>query len=246
MDWVTEQWDNDETILWSGLATFPSGEVLRVWQEAQADYSTFTAQISVNGGEVWSSSQSISSFGETVGVPNLIKDHFGGVHLVHVVRDNVGRLVLRHWIWFGSGWAAKETLSLGYDFSNSIVELSSAFLMDNQLMVLFTDGDIENQIQSLNSAISPMGDTVDYLGGVSESAAVLSPNMDQDSSNGDVQNDSTDETIEFNPAVIPTFPVEPDIQNNPFSAWLGPIAGAILGTGLIAAVFLVRLLRKKQ
>lgn len=246
MDWVTEQWDSNQFILWSGLATFPTGGVLRVWQEAQTDYSTFIAQISLNDGETWSSSQAISSFGESVGGPTLITDHFGGIHLIHVVRDDVGRLVLRHWIWLGSGWEGKESLSLGYDFSNSLIGLSSAFLMDNQLMVLFTDGDIENQIQSLNSAISPMGEYADYLGGLSESTAALSPNMDQDTLNEEVQNDSTEETIESNFSVIPTFSTEPDIQSNPFSTWLGTIAGAILGTGLVAAVFLIKLTRKKR
>lgn len=224
---------------WADLAVMADGTLIRVWQQESPDQPIIVTQTSQNGGQEWSLPYLMANFGAILASPDLIADPDGGVHLIQISRDYLGKLSLRHWIWYGDNWAAGESLDLGYDANSGDLDLSGAISQQEQLGVAYS----EENGQSLWAAISQAG---------AENEPVEQPQVTP-APTGEISTPSAAATIGVTETPTLTQPAEPTIaftnipndRPNTTNTWIGLILGILLAAVVVVGVFWLRVRQNK-
>jgi hypothetical protein len=234
----------EERLRWAGLVAGAQGLVVRAWQWGNDEQTTITTMVSLDGGESWHPAVSVAYNGKLLGQPDLFADPFGGIHLVQVVEDYLGKATMEHWIWDGDNWMAGESLTLGYQLGEGRFELSGVVSPESQLAVIYAGVEREDGAQSLMAAF---GQNEFISGSVVESQA------EQDNTIDDAEEPAAMEEApqslvnseSLTPVPTATFSTTVE-RTNEFSTWMGLIAGAVVGGVVVAIVFLRRILRRKH
>ncbi len=239
--WSAADASVEASIRWSALAAASDGTLLRVWQQESADQPLIVTQVSDDDGNTWRPPVSIASFGDILGNPALITDPAGGVHLIQISRDYLGKVSLRHWMWSDANWMAAESMNLGFDTRSGSLEVSGVISHKGQLAVLYTLNDAGSDSQSVYVALSQ----VEREAALPErtQAALASPTADNPAVVQITQTQPANLTvIETATAALTDIAADPPETGN---TWIGPIVGILLAAVIVVGVFWVRLNQTK-
>ena len=234
----------EERFRWAGLAAGGQGLVVRAWQWGDDKETIITTQASLDGGENWQPAMSLVYTGKLLGQPDLFSDSFGGIHLLQMVEDDLGKATMEHWIWDSDNWMAGESLTLGYHLGENAFELSGVISPQSQLVVIYAGVEREDGAQSLMAAF---GQNEAIGGPVVESQAEANVVIEEAEVPAATEEAPTVlmDMAAFTPAPTATFSKTVE-RTNEISTWLGLIAGAVLGGVVVAIVFLRKVLRRKN
>jgi hypothetical protein len=234
----------EEKMYWAGLATGAQGLVVRAWQWGNDEQTIITTQVSLDGGESWQPAVPVAYNGKLLGQPDLFADPFGGIHLMQMVEDYLGKAAMEHWVWAGDNWKAGESLTLGYHLGDNLLDLSGAISPQSQLAVIYAGVEREDGAQSLMAAFGqnetmqdPLVESLSEQDVTIEETEVLSATEEAPPMLLDM--------AAFTPAPTVTFSKSVE-RTNEFSTWMGLIVGAVVGSVVVAIIFLRRILRGKE
>jgi hypothetical protein len=112
-------WSDVETVssahvLWSQMLSQSDQVLHRLWMEEQDNNQALLFhQASTDGGLTWGRVARVSDAAGSPGPAAAVIDHAGQLHLVQVLEDQQGRLLLRYWLWDGSLWSVQDDYDLG-------------------------------------------------------------------------------------------------------------------------------------
>ena len=86
----------------------------------------------------WSLPESLSSFGESLRIAKLVVDQAGQLHLLQIVQDLSGRLILRHWLWQDGRWVVSENTELAYAPSTDVISMAATVSSDAELDLVYS------------------------------------------------------------------------------------------------------------
>jgi predicted neuraminidase len=136
--WTQHETAGENPVVWSAITSVGDRSVHRFWQELVNGRLTLWHERSVDNGRTWVRIAPVSVFGETQGMPNLVRDAAGNLHLLQVVDRGQGNLVLQHWRWDGARWGGQPSLNLGVDSNTSIDGLMAGVSPQGDLTAVFS------------------------------------------------------------------------------------------------------------
>lgn len=234
----------EERLRWAGMAAGAQGLAVRVWQQGDDEDTIITTQASLDGGENWQPPVPVAYNGKLLGQPDLFSDLFGGIHLLQMVEDDLGKATMEHWIWDSENWMAGESLTLGYHLGESDIDLAGIISPQSQLAVIYAGVEREDGAQSLMAAFGQNE-------AIGEHVVESQPEQNVTTEDDEVP-ESTEEAPSVlvdseDPTPVPTAIFSKTVERtNAISTWLGLIAGAVVGCVVVAIVFLRRILRGKE
>lgn len=234
----------EERFRWAGLAAGGQGLVVRAWQWGDDKETIITTQVSLDGGENWQPPVPVAYTGKLLGQPDLFTDPFGGIHLVQMVEDYLEKATMEHWIWDGDNWMAGEKLTLGHHLGENAFELSGVISPQSQLVVIYTGVAQTDGAQLLMAAFG-MNEAV--------TGPVVESQVDENSMTVEAEVPAATEEPQpslmdsVDPTPLPTATFSTAVERtNTVSAWLGLIAGAVVGGVVVAIIFLRRILKGRR
>ena len=135
--WSSAQAVADEAIMWSQIASFEQGSLFRIWQEGGQIQPVIKYQFSHDSGLTWSPDESLGSFGEKSLMAKLVADPTGNLHMLQIVQDSTGELILRHWLWESGRWSINELFDLAGELTEKSFWMDSTASMDGTLATIF-------------------------------------------------------------------------------------------------------------
>jgi hypothetical protein len=138
-----QTWSQPETVgenpvVWSAITSVGDRNIHRFWQELVNGRITLWHELSLDNGRTWARIAPVSVFGETRGMPSLVRDTAGNLHLLQVVDRGQGSLVLQHWRWDGQRWGGEPSLNLEVDANTSIDGLIAGVSPQGDLTAVFS------------------------------------------------------------------------------------------------------------
>ncbi len=252
--WSTADLSIEAKTRWAGMVASPRGPLFRVWHEITNGLIVVATQMSVDSGKTWQEQVSIAASGEMVGNPKLIVDSSGDVHLLQMSRNTTGDLILLHWIWKESTWAAGESLNIGQSAARSASEISGAVSPQGVLAVLFTANDSITGNQTVNAVLGTIKQAGE-LALTATAAGELEPTLTGVTPSAiPAVTEQASVTAEPSPSVEPTaLPTStPDLtaggsipSSSDSSTWIGLMIGSVLAIAIVAIIFGYRIYRSR-
>jgi hypothetical protein len=141
----------DGEVKWSQITSDTQGSVYRIWQEVINNQTIIRYQRLLDSNAGWSLPESLSSFGESLRIAKLVVDQVGQLHLLQIVQDLSGRLILRHWLWEDGRWVVSENTELAYAPSTDVISMAATVSSDEELDLLYstiTDTELSEVLQN--------------------------------------------------------------------------------------------------
>ena len=141
----------DGEVKWSQITSDAQGSVYRIWQEVINNQTIIRYQRFVDGNADWSLPESLSSFGESLRIAKLVVDQAGQLHLLQIVQDLSGRLILRHWLWQDGRWVVSENSELAYAPNTDVISMAATVSSDEELDLVYstiTDTELSEVLQN--------------------------------------------------------------------------------------------------
>jgi hypothetical protein len=141
----------DGEVEWSQITSDAQGAVYRIWQEVINNQTIIRYQRLLDSEAGWSLPESLSSFGESLRIARLVVDQAGQLHLLQIVQDLSGRLILRHWLWEDGRWVVDENSELAYAPSTDVTSMAAAVSSEADLNIVYstmTDTELSEVLQN--------------------------------------------------------------------------------------------------
>jgi hypothetical protein len=110
--WSDSQAVTEDALMWSQMASSDQGDLFRIWQEGNPIQPVIKFQFSHDSGVNWSPEESLGSFGEKSLMAKVVNVPDGNLHMLQIVQDSSGELILRHWVWENERWSINEYFEL--------------------------------------------------------------------------------------------------------------------------------------
>ena len=136
--WSQPETVGENPVVWSAITSVGDRNIHRFWQELVNGRITLWHELSLDNGRTWARIAPVSVFGETRGMPSLVRDTAGNLHLLQVVDRGQGSLVLQHWRWDGQRWGGEPSLNLEVDANTSIDGLIAGVSPQGDLTAVFS------------------------------------------------------------------------------------------------------------
>ncbi|MEJ2303794.1 MAG: sialidase family protein, partial [Anaerolineales bacterium] len=136
--WSQPETVGENPVVWGAITSVGDRNVHRFWQELANGRITLWHELSLDNGRTWARIAPVSVFGETRGMPSLVRDVVGNLHLLQVVDRGQGSIVLQHWRWDGGRWGGEPSLNLEVDANTSIDGLIAGVSPQGDLTAVFS------------------------------------------------------------------------------------------------------------
>ena len=141
----------DGEVTWSQIISDTQGSVYRVWQEVINNQTIIKYQRLMGDDPEWNIPESLSSFGESLRIAKLIVDRSGQLHLLQIVNDLSGRLILRHWIWEDERWVVSENSELAYAPTTDVISMAAGISSEAEINLIYstvTESELSEVLQN--------------------------------------------------------------------------------------------------
>jgi hypothetical protein len=152
-------WGETEKIVegnvpWVSLVSVNNIELERFWQKEDVNQQIFLwNQLSLDGGNSWSSPASPSNINKIFGTPAISKDDFNRIHLFVSEQGSSINQQINYLCWEDQQWKNKDILSIGDNYGFQISDLSAAISSSGKMLIVYVGKEMDLSSDKLVNAL---------------------------------------------------------------------------------------------
>ena len=226
--WAAPRLITDAPVLWSQLLAVGDRALHVAWQEDSPGEPSLIHEYSIDSGENWDRSPSLSASGDLRGAITLTGDSASGVNLLRVVFDSTTNgLIMQHYLWLGDAWEAQESLRIDQSLGDQVTGLAATVTVDGLFHVLY----------AIQSFVPLTGQTTYSIYSTQRQVNVNKAELVPSSTAMPTPTATTTPVATIPPSPTPTIQLESPATAKPISDFANSGGGLVIGVGV--SVFIV-------